>query len=207
MWETLTAMDGSTLLVFIGATVILFITPGPNMMFTIACGLSGGPRAGFAAAAGATVGMVIHVGLVAAGLSAFLLAAPGAHDALRFAGAAYLLWLAVASWRAGAALEARLGRRFPWPAFRRAFVTCLMNPKVALFMIAFLPQFVDPAIGHAPVQIVILGLIVTVFALLFDGAYGVFAGLAAARLRRASKLMNRVSAVVFGGLAIRLAVD
>ncbi|WP_211907390.1 LysE family translocator [Pikeienuella piscinae] len=207
MAETMLAMNGVALLVFLGATVVLFITPGPNMMFTIACGLSGGPRAGFAAGLGGASGMLVHIALAAAGLSALLFAAPAAYDVLRFFGAAYLFWLAVEAWRAGDALEARLGRDRPWRAYRRGLLTCLMNPKVALFMLAFLPQFIDPAIGPAAPQILVLGAIVAVMALLFDGAYGIFAGMVADRLRRASKLMNRVSAVVFGGLAARLVID
>ncbi|MFV0474942.1 MAG: LysE family translocator [Pikeienuella sp.] len=207
MLETIMAMDGVSLLVFLGATVILFVTPGPNMMFAIACGLAGGPRAGLAAGMGGATGLVAHVAVAAAGLSAVLFAAPGAYDALRLFGAAYLLWLGVEAWRAGGALENRLGRDRPWRAWRRGFLTCLLNPKVGLFMLAFLPQFVDPAIGPAWRQIIALGAIVAVLGLLFDGAYGVFAGLVANRLRRASKLMNRISAVVFGGLAARLAID
>ncbi|MEX2518192.1 MAG: LysE family translocator [Paracoccaceae bacterium] len=207
MISTFHAMQEATLLMFLGATVILFITPGPNMMFTIACGLAGGPRAGFAAGLGGAAGMTAHVALAAAGLSAILFAAPGAYDALRYFGAAYLLWLAWGAWRADDALEARLGRDRPARAFRRGLLTCLLNPKVALFMIAFLPQFVDPSVGPAWAQILVLGIIVVTLALVFDGAYGLFAGLVADRLRRASKLLNRISAVVFGGLAARLVIN
>ncbi len=207
MLDAASAMSGVSLGVFLGAVVILFVTPGPNMMFTIACGLAGGPRAGLAAGFGGAAGMIVHTAAVAAGLAALLHAAPGLYDAVRFGGAAYLIWLAVEAWRAGDALESRLGRDVPWRAFRRAFLTCLLNPKVAIFMLAFLPQFVDPEAGPAAPQIVLLGLIVAVFALLFDGAYGLFAGVAADRLRRASKTLNRISAVVFGGLAVRIALD
>lgn len=207
MMAALAGMSAETLLLFLGAAVVLFLTPGPNMMFAVACGLAGGPRAGIAAGLGAAAGIVCHTILASAGLSALLAASPALYDALRWAGAAYLLWLAVAAWRAGDALEGRLGRDRPGRAFRRALLTSLLNPKLAFFMIAFLPQFVDPASGPAWAQFLVLGAILAPMAALFDGAYGAFAGVAADRLRRASKLLNRLSAVVFGGLAARLALS
>ncbi|MEO0362640.1 MAG: LysE family translocator [Pseudomonadota bacterium] len=205
--ETLAAIDGWTLLTFVGAAVILFVTPGPNMTFAVACGLSGGPRAGAAAGAGAATGLAVHVALTAGGASALLLASPAAYEALRWLGAAYLVWLAVASWRAGDDLERRLGRSDPWRAWRRGLLTCLLNPKAALFMLALLPQFADPSIGPLWPQLLLFGAIATLFGLLFDSAYGLFAGVVSSRLKPASRLLNRVGAVVFGGLAIRLAVD
>ena len=147
MIETVLQIDTLTWTAFVAASVVLMVTPGPGMMFCLACGLAGGPRAGVAAGLGSAAGMIVHTGLVAAGLSALLLAMPGAYDAVRFAGAAYLAWLAYASWRAGDELAERLGRRRMAHAFGRALVTNLMNPKVILFMVAFLPQFADPAAG------------------------------------------------------------
>lgn len=207
MIETFLAMDPWTMAAFAGAMVVLMITPGPNMMFSIACGLAGGPRAGVAAALGATAGMAVHTGVAAAGLSAVLLASPWAYDALRYGGAAYLVWLAWSSWRAGAELEGRLGRQRVARAFLRGFVVNLMNPKVILFMVAFLPQFADPAVGPVWRQIVILGVAVVAITALFDSLYGGLAGFLADRVRRASRLMNRISAVVFGGLAARILAE
>lgn len=207
MIETFLAMDPWTMAAFAGAMVVLMITPGPNMMFSIACGLAGGPRAGVAAALGATAGMAVHTGVAAAGLSAVLFASPWAYDALRYGGAAYLLWLAWSSWRAGAELEERLGRRRVARAFTRGLVVNLMNPKVILFMVAFLPQFADPAVGPIWRQIVILGVAVLAITALFDSLYGGLAGYLADRVRRASRLMNRISAIVFGGLAARILAE
>ncbi len=207
MLDTLVAMDPWTIGAFAAAMVVLMLTPGPNMMFSIACGLAGGPRAGVAAALGATAGMGVHVTLAALGLSAFLTATPVAYDALRYAGAAYLIWLAWTTWRAGGALEERLGRRRVARAFARGFVTNILNPKVILFMVAFLPQFADPAIGPVWRQIAVLGVAVVVITAVFDSLYGGLAGLVADRLRRASRLMNRISAVVFGGLAARILAE
>ncbi len=200
-------MSAETILLFIGAAAILFLTPGPNMMFAVACGLAGGPRAGIAAGLGAATGIVVHTGFAAVGLTALLAASPSLFGALRWIGAAYLLWLAVAAWRAGDALEGRLGRDTPRRAFRRALLTSLLNPKLAFFMIAFLPQFVSPEAGPAWAQFVILGAILAPLAAMFDCSYGAFAGAAADRIRRASKALNRISALIFGGLAARLALS
>lgn len=207
MIETLAQIDPWTMAAFLAASVALMVTPGPGMMFCIACGLAGGPRAGMAAGVGSAVGLMVHTGIAAAGLSAVLLALPGAYDAIRWAGAAYLLWLAWASWTAGDDLEDRLGRRQVGRAFRRALLTNLLNPKVIVFMLAFLPQFSDPNIGPVWQQMLIFGLVVAVTGLVFDCLYGGLAGCLAARVRKASRMMNKVSAIVFGGLAARIALD
>jgi len=207
MFETLMSIDPWTGVAFVIASVVLMITPGPGMMFCIACGLRGGAWAGVAAGVGSAVGMMVHAILAAAGLSALILGAPGAYDAVRWIGAAYLVWLAWSSWTAGDDLGGRLGRSRMARAFARALATNLMNPKVIVFMVAFLPQFVDPAVGPAWAQFLIFGAGVALIGLIFDCLYGGLAGLVAERLRRESRLMNRVSAVAFGGLAARIVLD
>ena len=207
MLETLFAMDPWTIATFIGASTLLYLTPGADMMFTIASGVAGGPRAGLAAAAGISMGVMFHVVAAAAGLAVLVAASPAMLDGVRYAGAAYLAYLAYASWTADPDLEKRKGRAQVWRAFRRGFLTNIMNPKVILFILAFLPQFTNPAIGPVWHQIVILGVILGIGGILTDGAYGVFAGLAAERVRKSARTMNKVAAVVFGGLAARLAIN
>lgn len=207
MLETLFAMDPWTIATFIGASFLLYLTPGADMMFTIASGVAGGPRAGLAAAAGISLGVMFHVAAAAAGLAVLVAASPGMLDGVRYAGAAYLAYLAYSSWTADPDLEKRKGRANVWRAFRRGFLTNIMNPKVILFILAFLPQFTNPAIGPVWHQIVILGVILGVGGILTDGTYGVFAGLAAERVRKSAGTMNKVAAVVFGGLAARLAIN
>ena len=207
MLETLGQIDAITWAAFLGASVVLMITPGPGMMFCLACGLAGGARAGIAAGVGSAVGIVVHTLLAAAGLSALLMAMPGAHDAIRIAGAAYLAWLAWTSWHAAPDGLERAGRRRMGRAFGRALVTNLMNPKVILFMVAFLPQFADPGLGSVWHQLLAFGLVVALIGLVFDCLYGALAGALADKLRRASRLMNRAAALVFGGLAARLAIN
>jgi threonine/homoserine/homoserine lactone efflux protein len=207
MLATLLTMDPWTIAAFMGAAVILYLTPGADMMFTIASGVTGGPRAGAAAAAGISTGVLVHVALAAAGLAVLLLAYPAAYDAIRYLGAAYLIWLAVQSWRSGDRLRAADGAARMWRAYRRGFLTNILNPKVALFVLAFLPQFTDPAIGPIWQQIIVLGVMLAVGGVITDGLIGIFAGLAAARLRRWSGVLNKLSAIVFGGLAARLVLD
>lgn len=207
MLTTLLTMDPWTIAAFMGAAVILYLTPGADMMFTIASGVTGGPRAGAAAAAGISTGVLVHVALAAAGLAVLLLAYPAAYDAIRYLGAAYLVWLAVQSWRSGDRLRQADGAARIWRAWRRGFLTNILNPKVALFVLAFLPQFTDPAIGPIWRQIILLGVMLAVGGVITDGLIGIFAGLAAARLRRWSGVLNKLSAIVFGGLAARLVLD
>jgi threonine/homoserine/homoserine lactone efflux protein len=207
MLETLFAMDPWTVATFVGASFLLYLTPGADMMFTIASGVAGGPRAGFAAAAGISLGVMFHVAAAAAGLAVLVAASPAMLDGVRYAGAAYLAYLAYASWTADPNQETRKGRSDVWRAFRRGFLTNIMNPKVILFILAFLPQFTDPSIGPVWHQIAILGVILGIGGLLTDGAYGVFAGLAAERVRKSAGTMNKISAIIFGGLAARLAIN
>ena len=204
MFETALAIPFWTYVAYVAAVVVLLATPGPNMMFCVACGMKGGARAGIAAGAGAAAGMVIQTALVAVGVASLVMASPVAFDVLRYGGAAYLLWLAWESWNAGDDLERRLGRGESLRAFFRGLVTNLTNPKVILFMVALLPQFADPAIGPVGVQVMIFGLIQAVLTVLFDGTYGALAGYLAAKMRKGSKVMNRISAIVFGALAARL---
>ncbi len=206
MLDTLLAFDPATLAAFAAAALVLYLTPGSDMMFAIASGAAGGPRAGLAAAGGIGLGILAHVLMAAAGLAALIAAHPAAYDAIRWAGAAYLVWLAVQAWRADPAAPTARGRAQVWRAFRSGFATNILNPKVALFVLAFLPQFTDPAIGPVWRQIVVLGLMLAAGGLVAKGAYGIFAGIAAARLRRGTALLNRLAALVFGGLAARLAL-
>lgn len=194
-----------TYITFMGAALILYITPGADMMFTLASGLRGGSRSGMAAAAGIGLGVMGHVTIAAAGLAVLLITYPIAYDALRYAGAAYLLWLAWHTWTDTSHAARREGRSDTWRAFRRGFLTNILNPKVGLFVLAFLPQFADPAIGPVWQQILILGTLLALGELATYCVLGGFAGLAAARIQRASGWLGKLSAIVFGGLALRLA--
>jgi threonine/homoserine/homoserine lactone efflux protein len=205
MIETLFLMDPWVIATFIGASILLYLTPGADMMFVIASGIAGGPKSGLAATAGVILGVACQVILAAAGLALLIAASPIALDVIRYAGAAYLAWLAWHSWRSTGTPDTRKGRADLWRAFRRGLVTNLLNPKVILFILAFLPQFVDPAIGPEWQQILILGIIFAIGGFIADGLIGIFAGLAADKVRKSTHTMNKLSAVIFGALAARLA--
>lgn len=205
-FDLLPAFDPVSLAAFMGAAVVLYLTPGADMMFTIASGISGGARAGVAAAAGISLGVLAHSALAAAGLAALIAAAQAAFDAIRFGGAAYLAFLAWRAWHAPTTGGPGGGQADAWAAFRRGFLTNMLNPKVALFVLAFLPQFTDPALGPVGGQILWLGGLLAVGGFLTDGAYGLFAGALAARLKRSARALNRISAILFGGLAARLVI-
>ena len=135
----------STLALFALAAIALIAIPGPNMLFVAAQSMSDGRRAGFAAALGLLTGTLIYVAAAAAGVAAVIASSALAFDALRYIGAAYLIYLGVKAWRTRdepVAVDVPRGR-----AYRQAIVVQLLNPKVALFFLAFLPQFVDPDRG------------------------------------------------------------
>src|SRR5688500_13078224 len=153
--------DTQQLLLFMAAALALNITPGPDMLYVIARSSSEGRSAGIASALGIGAGTLFHIAALALGLSAVLAAVPVAYDVIRWDGAASLVWLGIRALRdAGRASErvtltpASLGA-----IFRQGMLTNVLNPKVALFFLAFLPQFVDPARGNPALQVVALGLL------------------------------------------------
>lgn len=207
MLDTFAAMEWVTIATFMTAAFVLYLTPGADLMFTLASGITGGPRAGMAAAAGISMGVLVHVATAALGLAVLLITYPTAYAAIKYLGAAYLLFLAIQSWRADGNFKTGRGSTKMRHAFRRGFLTNILNPKVALFVLAFLPQFTDPSIGPVWHQIIILGLMLALGGVITDGAFGVFAGLMAQRLKSTASVMNKIAAIVFGGLAAKLVMN
>ncbi|MEI4471798.1 LysE family translocator [Frigidibacter sp. MR17.24] len=201
------------LVTFLAAGMVMNLTPGPDVMFATASGLSGGPRAGIAAGLGVGLGGLWHVGLAAAGLSALVAASPGALQAIRWAGAAYLAWLAWKGWTAAPVAPAAQGQdpiqgqRGMLRAFGKGALTNVLNPKPVLFILAFLPQFTDPARGPVAVQILALGALFTLTGTLITAGYGALAGLAHRAVARRMARLGKVSAVIYAALAARLALD
>ena len=207
MWDVLTSFDPAVLLAFIGAGLLLNITPGVDFVFVSASGISGGPKTGMAAALGVNLGVAVHIILAAAGVSALLLAYPAAYDAIRYFGAAYLIYLAVQAWRAKG--DVTDGRAAPnlVAAVKRGFLTNVLNPKTALFIFAFIPQFTDPGIGPIWMQILVLGMIFLLFGFAFSLSLGAAAGVFSNALRIRVKILNKITAIMFGGLAAKLVLD
>lgn len=204
MLETLLAMDPALIIAFTGAGVLLNLTPGSDVAFAMASGISGGPRTGVAAALGITLGGLTHVMFAVLGISAALMAIPHAYDSIRYIGAAYLIFLAVKTWRAPSALEKAVGAKRLFSALKRGYLTNLLNPKVALFILAFLPQFTRPEAGPIWQQILLLGLLFNATGFVITSAYGLTAGFAGNHLARLGGTLNKITAIVFGGLAARL---
>ncbi|PTX04695.1 LysE family translocator [Pararhodobacter aggregans] len=199
-------IDPVVLLAYIPAALALNLTPGADMMFCLGQGLRGGPRAAMAANLGIGLGSLVHVLIAGLGLGALVAAHPGLFDAIRWIGVAYLLFLAWKSLRASALPE--VPRVSPRRAFREGLMVNLTNPKVILFVLAFIPQFVDPARAILP-QFLLFGAIIGLGGLVVNGAVGLAAGGAAGRLMRSARFaawLGRVSAAIFAGLALRLAL-
>jgi threonine/homoserine/homoserine lactone efflux protein len=182
-----------TLAVFALAAVALILLPGPAMLFLIARGIGHGRRVAMVSAVGVDSATAVFVVCAAVGLTALLASSAIAFTVVRVVGAAYLGYLGIKALRGnGPALGA------PTPtagsarrAFRQGFLVGITNPKVALFFLAFLPQFVDPARGSAATQILLLGAIFTLIGLTFDLGYAAAAGTLGGWLRRRPRLAKR----------------
>ncbi|MFB4303485.1 LysE family translocator [Actinomadura sp. NTSP31] len=164
-------------LLFLLAALTLVAIPGPNHLYITARSIGEGRRAGVASALGVESGMLVHIAAAAAGLSALVAASATAFGVLRYAGAAYLVFLAYRTLRARGDHDAPLLRPRP---LRRVYLdgvlVNVLNPKVVLFFLAFLPQFVDPRAGAVPLQIVVMGLVTALIGLTADLVYAFAAG-------------------------------
>ncbi len=207
MWQIITSFDPALISAFIVAGLILNLTPGADFLYISASGISGGPRIGMAAALGVNIGITLHVLMAAAGVSAILLAYPVSYTAIKLIGAAYLAYLAVQAWRNTGEIGQGHAAQSVKAAIKRGFLTNILNPKTMLFIFAFIPQFTDPAVGPIWAQILILGAVFQIFGLLFVIVLGCAAGLFANALRTRVKILNKISAIVFGGLAAKLVID
>jgi threonine/homoserine/homoserine lactone efflux protein len=206
--------DQRLLVLFAVTTTIAMITPGPDMLFILACGMRGGPRAGLLATAGVATSEAIHVAVAAAGLAALFAAVPTAFTLVRIAGAAYLIYLGVQviRHRKNSQSDPSLvnSRISGCRAYLRGLLTNLLNPKMVTFTIAFLPQFINPHLGHVWAQFTILGAILIVLEFLVDGTVGVLAGRIGGWLRRRHAARRRVDIAtggIFIGLGARLAIE
>jgi threonine/homoserine/homoserine lactone efflux protein len=202
------------LLTFIVTTAIFAFVPGPAMLYAAARTLAGGRAAGFMASLGIHLGGYAHVIAAAAGLSILFHAVPTLYMAVKLAGAAYLVWLGISLFRSRAQDDAALpgavtrsGRR----AFAQSIAVEILNPKTAIFFLAFLPQFADPAAG-LPIwgQLLILGTIVNLTFALADVVCVLLASVVMSRLRRsgrAQRLMQRMGGTALIGLGAHLALQ
>jgi threonine/homoserine/homoserine lactone efflux protein len=197
--------DPATLLVFAAAALALIVVPGPAVLYIVAQSLDRGRLAGVVSALGVAVGGLVHVTAATVGLSSLLVSSAEAFAIVKYAGAAYLIGLGL--WTlfrhredeaVGLPRERKLSRRF-W----QGVVVNVLNPKTALFFLAFLPQFVDPDAASPALQIAVLGLLFVVLAVVSDSVWALAAGTASERLRGNRRFLaarRYVSGSVFVGL-------
>jgi threonine/homoserine/homoserine lactone efflux protein len=202
--------DASTLALFTVAAVTLLVIPGPAVLYIVTRSVDQGRAAGLASVCGVHVGTLVHVAAAALGLSALLVSSATAYHAVRWLGAGYLVWLGLRRLLAhdeDARPEVdhrprRLGLR---RVFAQGVVVNVLNPKTALFFLAFLPQFVDVSRGSVPFQVVVFGVAFVLLGLASDGTYALLASTGAGWLRRRPRVA-RTSRLVSGGVLIGLGV-
>ena len=170
--------DTATLLGFIAAALVVLLTPGPGVLYVVTRSLSQGQRAGLVSVAGLSAGALVHVVAATAGLSALLLASAAAFGIVKLLGAAYLIYLGIRAFVGGPA-TADVNDEAPRSLnrlFTDGVIVSVLNPKIAVFFLAFLPQFVQPDRGSVTGQIFSLGLLYVALAVVTDGMYAVLAG-------------------------------
>ncbi len=204
MWETIGNIPPGTLIAFASGGILVNLTPGQDVFFATASGLQGGPKAGVMAGLGVGLGAAWHVCLSALGLSSVIAAHPEALAGIKYAGAAYLLFIAWKVWNDSGEIPANKGAKSGWSAFGRGALTNAMNPKPILFMLAFLPQFVDPARGPVWQQIVFLGAIFGLTGTVITAGFGYIAGHVRHRIGAKLAVFNKFAAVLFMAIAARL---
>ena len=195
---------------FVFAALLLTMSPGPDNLMVLSLGASKGKQAGMVFGLGCALGCLSHTLLAVVGISAMLVASPMAFSVLRYAGGAYLAWLGIQALRHSGQSSATSG--VPADSLRRLFAKGLLanaiNPKVALFFLAFLPQFVSPEIGHVSRQLAVLGGLFTLQAACVFATLGYFSGVIGAGLSRRPAWrtwLDRAAGTVFIGLGLRMA--
>lgn len=200
--------DLTTITLFVLASLMLHLTPGPDVLYILARSIGQGRRAGVVSSLGLGAGYLVHTTAAALGLSALLRSSALAYDVVRYLGAAYLVYLGLRTLLSREeTLEQRsLPRATHSAIFRQGVLTAVLNPKVALFFLAFLPQFVDPSRGAPVWQFVLFGLLFTTSATLYNTLLALLAGTAGNWLRTRPTFM-KVQQWLTGGVLVALGVS
>ena len=204
-------MEPTRFALFVGASWALIIAPGPDMLYVITRGMSHGRRAGILSALGVIAGLLVHTTAAAPGLSVILQTSALAFMIIRFAGALYLLYLGIKAWFDKSAFQVQTvsSAANPGTLFWQGVLSNVLNPKVAIFFLAFLPQFVDRQNGNVAAQMVALGMIFAFFGLCFLVTVGVSAGAIGKWLTHwphYTDLLRRLASSILVILGIRLAL-
>lgn len=201
-----------TLILFVPIALALALTPGADMLFALGQGMRSGTRAGIAAGLGAGTGALCHTLAAGLGLAAFLNTFPLAFEIVRWSGVAYLAWLAIQAFRSppisadGQTTSPSSAIR----AWRKGIVVNILNPKVAIFMLALVPQFIDPSHGSVFLQFLIFGSILSFAGAVVNSLVGAFAGKIGTMISRevrVAKILQMATGFIFLGLAARLAFE
>jgi threonine/homoserine/homoserine lactone efflux protein len=203
-------VSSTSLSLFLFAALIIAVVPGPGIFYVAARTLSGGRSAGIASTFGTAVGGLVHVVAGAAGVSAVILASAELFAGLKLIGAFYLVWLGIRTFReAGRLTLDPIVSATTEQAFRDGVLVEAFNPKTAAFFLAFIPQFIDPAVGYAALQFVTLGLVSVTLNTLADIVVVLMASRASAGLARRPRLLQRArqgSGIFIAGLGLSLAL-
>lgn len=209
--------DAQHLLLFIVAGLLLNLTPGPDVLYIVSNALRSGTRAGVMAGLGITAGCFVHVFAAAVGVGALLAASATAFTILKWMGAAYLLYVGVRllfaqpmpeSWASLRPAPAYGGRNPLWAVFRGGLLTNVLNPKVAIFFLAFVPQFIAPETQHKALAFVLLGTLFNVNSVAVNSAWAVAAGWMARRaaVQRGMHWLDRAAGAMFLAFGLKLAL-
>jgi threonine/homoserine/homoserine lactone efflux protein len=196
---------------FLAASALLTIAPGPDIVYVLTRGIAQGPRAGIAAAFGFATGCIFHTVLAAVGIAAVIRSSELAFNLVRYAGAAYLVWIGIQALRhrASFSIEGASEARALSTIYRQSVIGNVLNPKVTLFFLAFLPQFVNTQAGHVGWQMALLGAVFMVVTVVIFSAVALFAGWIGAWIRRKPVIgerLNIFAGVTFIALGIRVAL-
>jgi threonine/homoserine/homoserine lactone efflux protein len=204
-------IDHHSLVFFLTASVLLALAPGPDNIFVLTQSIVNGRSAGIQVVLGLCSGLVFHTSIVALGVAAIFKTSLIAFNALKYCGAAYLLYLSWKAFRssAGGIQLSEKTPLSPWQLYRRGIIMNITNPKVSLFFMAFLPQFASPDRGPVPLQIVVLGVLFIMVTLIVFSAISQLAGMIGSwvvKSEMGEKILNRTAGLVFASLAIKLMV-
>ncbi|MEP4889533.1 MAG: LysE family translocator [Aliiglaciecola sp.] len=201
-----------TILMFLAASVALSFAPGPDNIFVLTQSALNGRKAGILVTLGLCTGLIVHTAAVSLGVAVIFQTSALAFNILKIVGAVYLLYLAFQAFRAGSTrFEAKGNTKLAWQQlYSRGIIMNITNPKVAIFFLAFLPQFADPNRGSVTLQMLVFGGVFIITALVVFSLIAWFAGFLGDWLKGSSKaqvVMNRVAGTVFAGLALRLVLS
>ena len=205
-------MPFDLLILFVGTAILLCLVPGPDNLFVLSLSLVFGSRAGLQVVLGLCTGLIFHTSLVALGLAAIIATSEQLLILIKIVGMSYLLYLAALSWKDSGRLNAEKPQKqlTSWQLYRRGIIMNSTNPKVALFFLAFLPQFVDVSYGAISAQVMLLGFLFILSTILVFGAIALLAGYYSERLNQSAHsriILNRSVSVIFVLLALNLLLN